>query len=73
MSAPTSPSEEEIRGLVAAVLEGVATSEQASSTVSSPVGDEQSGPVAAAELAIGADHGGYRLKERIVADLRERG
>ena len=24
-------------------------------------------------MAVGADHGGYRLKERIVADLRERG
>jgi ribose 5-phosphate isomerase B len=73
MSATTPPSEEEIRRLVAAVLEGVATSEQASPTASSSVGDEQPGPVAGAELAIGADHGGYRLKERIVADLRERG
>ena len=24
-------------------------------------------------MAVGADHGGYRLKERIAADLRERG
>ncbi|HSP74202.1 MAG TPA: ribose 5-phosphate isomerase B, partial [Gaiellaceae bacterium] len=31
------------------------------------------GPAASADVAVGADHGGYRLKERIVADLRERG
>ncbi len=73
MSMPSAPSEEEIRTLVAAVLEGVATSEHASPAAASSVGDEQPGPVAPAELAIGADHGGYRLKERILADLRERG
>jgi ribose 5-phosphate isomerase B len=39
-----------------------------------PVVDGSPAPVApAAEVAVGADHGGFRLKERIAADLRERG
>jgi ribose 5-phosphate isomerase B len=59
------PSEEEVRRLVAAVIEGVTAPTQAHAD------PEPSG--AATEVAVGADHGGYRLKERIVADLRERG
>ncbi len=57
----SAPSEEEVRRLVAAVLADVTADE------GSPA------PVAPAEVALGADHGGYRLKERIAADLRERG
>ena len=67
------PSEEEIRGLVAAILEGVA----ADVLVGSPAATLEAGvsdqSAAAAEVALGADHGGFRLKERIAADLRERG
>jgi ribose 5-phosphate isomerase B len=63
------PSEEEVRRLVATVLAEVAADE--------PVVDGSSAPPAdvapAAEVAVGADHGGFRLKERIAADLRERG
>lgn len=59
------PSEEEVRRLVAAVIEGVTAPTQAHA------GPDPSG--AATEVAVGSDHGGYRLKERIVADLRERG
>jgi ribose 5-phosphate isomerase B len=68
------PSEDEVRRLVAAVLAEV-TSGQAEVTdrggadLSVPANE----PDALAEVAIGADHGGYRLKERIAADLRERG
>ena len=51
------PSEEEVRRLVAAVL-----AERTSERAAEP-----------AEIAVGADHGGFRLKERIAADLRERG
>ena len=60
------PSEEEVRRLVATVLADLAADE--------PVVDGSPAPVApAAEVAVGADHGGFRLKERIAADLRERG
>lgn len=62
---PTIPSEQEIRELVAAVLAEV-TDEPAHV-------DGPPGPVAVAEVAVGADHGGYLLKERIAADLRQRG
>jgi ribose 5-phosphate isomerase B len=67
------PSEEDVRRVVAAVLAGVTADEPASPPAASSAGDERPGPVASAEVAIGADHGGYRLKERIAADLRERG
>jgi ribose 5-phosphate isomerase B len=64
----TLPSEEEVRRLVATVLAEV--------TVDESVGDRSpasTAPAAPAEVAVGADHGGYRLKERIAADLRECG
>lgn len=63
------PSEEEVRRLVAAILADVAAGEPAAA----PLGDDSPAPAAPAEVAVGADHGGYRLKERIAADLRERG
>jgi ribose 5-phosphate isomerase B len=53
------PSEEDVRRVVAAVLADM-TSEAGE--------DEQP-----AEVAIGADHGGFMLKERIAAVLREHG
>ena len=66
--------------LVAAVLAEVTADEPGRSDASarptedaSAVGDRPPGPDAAGEVAVGADHGGYRLKERIAADLRERG
>jgi len=61
MSARPAPTEEEVRALVAAVLATVSSGEPV------PAGST------AADVAVGADHGGYRLKERIAADLRERG
>jgi ribose 5-phosphate isomerase B len=67
------PTEEEVRALVAAILSEVAAGE------SSPVEPDAPAPVrpvevaGRVEIAVGADHGGFRLKERIAADLRERG
>lgn len=67
------PTEEEVRALVAAILSEVAAGEP------SPVEPDTPAPVrpvevaGRAEIAVGADHGGFRLKERIAADLRERG
>lgn len=60
------PSEEEVRALVAAVLADV-TSEQAPAPSSAPAAS------GGGDVAVGADHGGYALKERIAAALRERG
>ncbi len=67
------PSEEEIRKVVATILAEVSADQPARPPATSSVGDRQPGPDASAEVAVGADHGGYRLKERIAADLRERG
>ncbi|HSC49861.1 MAG TPA: ribose 5-phosphate isomerase B [Gaiellaceae bacterium] len=68
------PSEEEVRALVAAVIAEL-TAEQPEREPGSGSSHEDATPApdAPAEVAIGADHGGYRLKERIVADLREQG
>jgi ribose 5-phosphate isomerase B len=64
------PSEDEVRKVVAAVLAGVVADEPASEPLGSSVPEHQPEP---AGVAVGADHGGYRLKERIAAELRERG
>jgi len=66
------PSEEEVRRLVATILAEVTADDPSPSPVTSLADERQPGPVEA-EVAVGADHGGFRLKERIVADLRERG
>ncbi len=68
------PTEAEVRALVAAIVAEVAVDEapprsDPGTPGSEPV-PEPSGP---AEIALGADHGGYRLKERIAAHLREHG
>ncbi len=55
-------SEDEIRRVVAAVLEDVAPT--------TDVEPERAGP---GEVALGADHGGFFLKKRIAADLESRG
>jgi ribose 5-phosphate isomerase B len=68
------PSEEEVRRLVAAVLEGVTAAEPGSvAPDASSAAATSPGSSEPADVAVCADHGGYRLKERLVADLRERG
>ena len=66
------PSEEEVRRLVATILAEVTADDPSPSPVTSLPDERQPGPTEA-EVAVGADHGGFRLKERIAADLRERG
>ena len=69
------PSEQEVRSLVERIVDGVIREDDLSS-VSTPNQDDQSslgesddnGPI-----AIGADHGGYPLKERIGFRLKEIG
>ena len=70
---PGMPSEEEVRSLVAQIVDGVVSSEADEPT--KPANDP--GPPAMSpgegRIAIGADHGGYPLKERLVFKLREAG
>jgi len=70
----TAPTEEEVRALVAAIVAEVTAGDgpprSDPGTPASKHAPEPSGP---AEIALGADHGGYRLKERIAGHLRERG
>ena len=63
------PPEHEVRALVAAILAEIGA-DGAEPAAAAPEPSES--PVSA-EIAVGADHGGYRLKERIAAELRERG
>ncbi len=64
------PSEEEIRAVVRRVVEGVLGSAEPAKATST----EQSLPKPEKEsIAVGADHGGYPLKERIGFALREQG
>jgi ribose 5-phosphate isomerase B len=68
------PSEEEIRRLVAAVLDGASAAEPCPTAPdTTSAGDREPAATDTAEIAVGADHGGFRLKERIVAHLREQG
>jgi RpiB/LacA/LacB family sugar-phosphate isomerase len=67
---PAATTERDVRSLVAAVVAAVVPEEPAPDVASA-----QEGPPAAslADVAIGADHGGFHLKERIARDLREHG
>lgn len=68
------PSEQDIRAVVARVVDGVL---KAIGDVAPQAADEApAGPdeqASSRSIAIGADHGGYPLKERIGFALRERG
>jgi len=65
------PGEDEIRALVARVVDGL-------DTATSPQADlaevSAAGPASGTDaIAIGADHGGFKLKERLAFRLREQG
>lgn len=74
----TLPSEEEVRRVVAAVLAEMTADVSArepevsgrEAPLGSAGGDRSPGP---AEVALGADHGGFWLKKRIATDLEKRG
>ena len=80
MATPTPPSADEVRALVTRLVRELGEggprpaggSEPAGATATAEGGTERrTGPVST--LALGADHGGYTLKERVAADLRDRG
>ena len=71
------PTEEEVRSLVRQVIEGVLR--ETGSAPADPGGtppvraDVARTPAGHATIAIGADHGGYNLKQALIAHLREHG
>jgi ribose 5-phosphate isomerase B len=67
------PSEEEVRSLVERIVDGVIESEIQPTTDDSDTGPAKSDSDVSGTIAIGADHGGYPLKERLVFKLRETG
>ena len=67
------PSESEVRSLVERVLDGVVGSGQTAAPEDHPASGPHRGDDAKTRIAIGADHGGYPLKEKIGFRLREAG
>jgi len=71
---PGGYSEEEIRDLVGRVLDGVLAGQDVRQVPDPGLDDGVANPTpAATAIAIGADHGGYPLKERLAFKLREEG
>ena len=71
------PNEDEVRAIVAQIVGGFAPEDLGELTAnddrfSSPEPTAPSGG-SEGDVAIGADHGGFALKQRIAADLREHG
>ncbi len=68
-------SEAEVRALVSTVVSAVVPDQPAERPAEPvPVGDaDRPSPGAQGDVAVGADHGGFGLKERIAADLRGHG
>jgi ribose 5-phosphate isomerase B len=70
------PSEEDVRSLVERILDGVVESTEPSPDNPAVTGTSEVAPSAIGKggnIAIGADHGGYPLKERIAFKLKEAG
>jgi ribose 5-phosphate isomerase B len=73
------PTEDEVRAIVAQIVGGFGPEDLAEGLA--PADPRTAGPSAPAsvsprdggDIAVGADHGGFALKERIAADLREHG
>ena len=77
---PHVPSEDEVRSLVARIVDSVlegdeppADANDVASIVTAPADQEIERVAGAGAIAIGADHGGYPMKERIAFKLREAG
>jgi ribose 5-phosphate isomerase B len=67
------PSEDEIRALVRKVLSGAVAADVPPEAATEPGAVSDGGHGSTATIAIGADHGGFRLKERLAFRLREQG
>lgn len=64
---------EEVRALVATVVDAVAGGEPEAPELAEPSAPSIEGTPSLADVAIGADHGGFLLKQRIAAELRDHG
>jgi ribose 5-phosphate isomerase B len=64
---------DEIREVVAMVVDATLQSASAPAATAKPAAAAPEAAPAAAVIAIGSDHGGYALKERLAFRLRERG
>lgn len=68
------PSATEVRDLVRKVVDGLLAAETApTGTVAQPTKPKATAKASEGSIAIGADHGGYRLKEHLAFRLREAG
>lgn len=69
---PTTPAEDDVRALVARIVDGVIGAQDSPRAPEiAPSRDDRAAPEGT--IAIGADHGGYPLKERLAFKLREAG
>lgn len=68
---PNTPSPEEVRALVERIVDGVIGSDTPAQAPSEPGATSPRGPEKS--VAIGSDHGGFPLKERIAFKLKEAG
>jgi ribose 5-phosphate isomerase B len=68
-----SPSEQEVRSLVERILDGVIASDPPPAPEITPRPPLEPDAESSARIAIGADHGGFPLKERIGFRLKEAG
>ncbi len=77
-AAPHLPSEDEVRSLVTRIVDnvlesGVTTDATASEAATQHAPTTEVEPAAGGTIAVGADHGGFPLKERLAFRLREAG
>jgi ribose 5-phosphate isomerase B len=70
---PVSPSEQEVRTLVERILDGVMGPGSVETDTEVDAIGPESDPGSRTRVAIGADHGGYPLKEKLGFKLREAG
>jgi len=68
------PPADEVRAVVARIVDQFIRADTATSTIGgAATSASAAGEAPVTRLAIGADHGGVALKERLAADLRDRG
>jgi ribose 5-phosphate isomerase B len=67
------PTEAEIRALVGSIVDGLALDGAAPSLERELAGGSTAPAAGSADVAIGADHGGFNLKERIRRELTDHG
>lgn len=67
------PGEDEVRQLVESIVDGILTPGTPAAAVEGAVSAPPTSQASEPAIAIGADHGGYPMKERLIFKLREAG